>query len=342
MIERVKRTGAWSYGLGAAILLGIGIWIGHVRESTPLAAQQKNPSPAVATNNTPATDASKRVVAYIHGTIPVTREEFGNYLINLYGKDRIDLFVNKKIIEMECAKHNPVVDVTDQEIDALILEDCGRIKISKDDYIRNVLKRYNKSLAEWRNDVMKPRLLLAKLCRDRIPVDEDDLKKMFENRYGEKVRCKIILWPKEQLKIAENYYATLRKDDAGFDSVASKQPNSVLAAHAGEIDPIGRYSGPDSAKVEEYAFNLKVGEVTPIIKLEIGCLVIKRIGTIPPAKNVAFEKVRAQLRKEVIDRKVEKEIPIYFKALRDDANPVFLMENAASSRPTVLRNPTEK
>ena len=187
-------------------------------------------------------------------------------------------------------------------------------------------------LDEWRNDVLKPRLMLAKLCRDQIQVNEEDLRKMFENRYGEKAKVKIILWPIDQGHIARKMYGELRKPgtetnpDADWDVVAAKQPDANLGAKAGEIQPIGRHSGPESAKVEEIAFSLKVGDVSPIIEVaKLGHLVVKRTGTIPAVQGVSFEKVRPELHKEVVDRKLEKEIPNYFKTLKEEAKPLNLL-----------------
>ena len=334
MAQYIRSERFWGLGLSVLVLLGIGFWIGQSSSNAPLAAEPaKTSEVAPVSAVAPVNQAAKRVVAYVYNSVPITREEFGDYLISLYGQERLELYVNKRIIEMECAKKG--IDVTPQEIDAAIADDCKKINVSHDDYIRTVLKqRYGKSLTEWRNDVMRPRLLLAKLCRDQIQVDEEDLKRMYENRYGMKAKCKIILWPKDQRNIAEKMYGTLRGPvdgadpkvaEAAWDSVATKQPDPTLAGRAGEIEPIGRFSGPESEKVEEIAFNLKVGEVSKIIELPIGFLVVKRVGTVEPVKGIDFEKAKADLRKEVIDRKIDKEIPKYFAGIKKEADPKILM-----------------
>jgi hypothetical protein len=329
----------WGLCFGGIALVAVGFGIGHSSSVRPLVAQQNKTGVPPATASAPATD-TPRVVAYIYGTIPITREEYGDYFISLYGKERLDLYVNKRIIEMYCAKKG--VDITPDEITAAIDEDCKRMHISRTEFIDKVLaNRYKKSLDEWRNDVMKPRLLLAKMCRNSVRVEDEDLKKMFENRYGAKARVKIALWPKEQLSIAQKHYGVLRKsgaedtppkyEDFYWDSIAKNQPDSTLASKAGEIEPIGRYSGPQSSKVEEIAFGLKVGEVSPIIGLEIGQLVIKRIGTVEPVKGVTFESVKAELHKEVIERKLESEIPLLFAKIKEEAKPVLLLEQGGAT-----------
>ena len=135
---------------------------------------------------------------------------------------------------------------------------------------------------------------------------------------------------------------TVANPDAGWDSVATKQPDANLAARAGEIEPIGRYSGAESSKVEDIAFALKVGEVSPIVDLSIGFMVIKRIGTIEPEKKWT-SKSKPELYKEVIDRKLVKEVPkLSFDELKKQANPVFIGKPALPQPDPALLPPGTK
>ena len=248
-MRSILRTFArsWVYPLGAFTLVGIGFWWGHARTDVPLAAQQVQPMNNTASATQPAID-TRRAIAYIRDkdagvNIPITREEFGEYFISLFGPDQVETFVNRRIIEMNCAKRG--VEVTWQEVDAQIEEDCKRVGIGKADFIKTILKqRYGKTLNEWRLDVIRPRLMLAKLCRDRIQVTQEELHQIYENRYGKKVRCKIIIWPvnyalkdpkaaqEEATRVhreALRVYGQLIKGDKEFDEVATKQRDTVLA-----------------------------------------------------------------------------------------------------------------
>lgn len=336
--RRIVRN--WRFWLGAATLLGIGFWFGQQNTGNSVVAQQAKGTDAAPETPVNPENNPKRVVAYIYNSMPITREEFGDYLISMYCNDRIDLFVNKKIIDHNCAQKG--ISVTDAEINAAIEDDCKRMSINKKDFIANLLKRYNKSLDEWRFDVMKPRLMLAKYCRDQIVINEEDLRKMFTNRFGEKAQCKIIIWRTGDRQLAQRSYGQLRDSDAGFDAVATKQADANLAASAGAIQPIGHFSGSESDKVEQIVFGLKVGEVSPIIDLPVGHLVVKRTGTIEADKNVDYAKVRDELYKEVLERKVEKEIPVVFKKMLDEAKPQILIGKKRTSLEEFLQpNPTQ-
>jgi hypothetical protein len=319
----------------AAFLLGVGYLFGTLK-SDPLAAQPAGkvvsaggtaPAPAA-----PAPAAGdKRVIAYIHGSTPITREEFGDYLINLFGQDRVRLFVNRRIIEAAAAKRGIVV--TPQEVSAIIDQDCAKLGMNKADFLKNVLaQRYGKTELEWREDVIKPRLMVQAMCRDQLNLTDPELQKVFENIYGEKIQCKVILWPKGSQKEVLRVYDSIRKDDAAFDDAARKQPYSDLQAKGGEIDPIGRHSGPGTAKIEELAFRLTDGQVSEMIDTGNGILVIKRIKSIPAKTGVTFESQRAALVREATDRQMDVLVPQMFARLNEEAKPLFIFSPKDETR----------
>lgn len=315
---------------GATALVGTGYLLGGARIE-PLAAQQK--SPIIPVSGTSTTAPAKpigndqRVVAYIYGNTPITREDFGDYLISQYGADRVRLYVNRRIIEMAGAKRNIVV--TPQEVDAIITQDCAKVGIEKKDFIQKVIKeKYGKTLQEWRDDVIKPRLILQAMCRNDVKIDEADVKKIFENMYGEKRELKIILWPADSKQTAFKRYDAIRKSDAEFDNEARNQLSSDLAARGGLVDPIGRHSGPGSAKIEEIAFRLQVGQLSEVIDTPAGVMVVKCVKHIPARTDVNYEAVKPQMIKELTDRLLDQEVPKMFAKLAEEAKPLFLLNPA--------------
>lgn len=320
MIRVSKRR--LQQSLAASLLMAGGFVIGQVA-GNPLAAENGKPGKTVPVYSSNR-EQDKRVVAYLFGNMPITREEFGDYLIEYYGRERIRLFVNHRIIELAAKKRGVVV--TPQEIDAMIQQDCGKMGVTLNDFVTTILKqRYNKTIDEWRNDVIRPRLLLAAMCRDQITLSEEELKKVYENLYGEKVQCKIIMWSGDQKHNAFRRYDTIRKSDDEFDAEARRQPNSDLSARAGLVDPIGRHSGANTSKIEEVAFKLQEGELSQVIDAGPANLVIKCVKRIPARKDVSFEQARPHLIKELTDRLMEKEIPNFFKKIQEEADPLFIL-----------------
>ena len=311
----------------AAFLVGVGFVFGTLK-SDPLAAQPAGkvvPAAGTAPSAPPtAVAGDKRVIAYMHGSTPITREEFGDYLIHLFGQDRVRLYVNRRIIETAAAKRGIVV--TPQEISAIIDQDCAKLGMNKADFLKNVLtQRYGKTELEWREDVIKPRLMVQAMCKDQLNLTEPELRKVFENLYGEKIQCKVILWPKGSQKEVLRVYDAIRSDEKAFEDAARNQPYSDLQAKGGEIDPIGRHSGPGTAKIEEIAFRMKDGQVSEMIDTGNGTLIIKRIKSIPPKTGVTFESQVEALKREATDRQMDQLVPQMFAKLNLEAKPLFIL-----------------
>lgn len=317
----------------AVLLVGVGFILGSV-EVRPAAAQPgKGVVPAAGTAPAAAAPAAgeQRVIAYIYGSTPITREEFGDYLIEQFGKDRVRLYVNRRIIEAAGAKAGVVV--TPQEVEAIIEQDCVKLGMDRKKFVDVVLAgKYGKTIDEWRNDVIRPRLVLQAMCKTQLKIDDAELKKIYENMYGPKVQCQVILWPKDQAQLAFKAYDKIRNSAAEFDDAARAQPYSDLAARKGMVDPIGRHSGPGTAKIEEIAFRLKDGQLSEIIETPGGIMVIKRVQSIPPRSDITFEAVRQQLVKELTDRQMDQEVPKMFARIAEEARPLFILSPKDETR----------
>lgn len=272
-------------------------------------------------------DAGQRVVAYIHGTVPITREELGEYLIARYGAEKLQLLVNTRIIEMACkARH---IDITEAEIEAAIEEDLAGLNIKRGDFAQLLKKEYGQSVLEWKLDVVRPRVLLSKLCRERIQITEDELKQMYEFRYGRKVQVRIIMWPPGQDKQALSDFEKIRQSDDAFDRAARSQHISTLAATGGVVNPIAKGGATSNDIVEQEAFKLQQGELSRLISTPQGTMVLKCVGHVEPKTGHDFQKERPELMKAVYDRRISMEIPKVVEALRAEAKPQVFLKNDA-------------
>src|SRR5205807_393395 len=114
----------------------------------------------------------------------VTREQLGEYLIARYGAERLDLMVNKLIVEQECAAR--AITVSEAEVEAALEKDVKTAQAAdRADFVKNVLRANRTTLYGYREDVLRPKLLLAKLARGNVTVEADDLRRAFEAYHGE-------------------------------------------------------------------------------------------------------------------------------------------------------------
>jgi hypothetical protein len=276
-------------------------------------------------------DYGQRVVAFIYKNVPITREDLGEYLIARFGAERVEYLVNRRIIEMACQQRG--ITVTDAEVDAQMKEDIKSFggTITEQQFVDVILKRYNKTLYEWREDVIRPKLALSKFCRGQITVTEQDLQNAFEAKYAERIKCRMIVLPQEMgLHKASDLWVKVKASDAEFDQVASSQFIPQLAARKGEIPDIHRHFGdlPSEVKIEQAAFGLRnVGDVSDLLEMpDKTFIILKLVKREPPDTTVKPSEVRAALHKEVFETKLARAIPVIFKELRDNAKPDILLK----------------
>lgn len=300
-----------------------GTWVVFAALFTTAQALAADPEPTA-----PAGDYGQRVVAYVYDKIPITREELGEYLIARQGTDKIELLVNKRIIEIACQQRG--LEVTAAEVEAAFEEDLKGVRVNRKEFIDNVLKQYGKSLYEWKEDVIKPRLMLTKLSRERVQVTEDEVRKAYDGEFGERVEVRIIIWPRGQEKFAFEAHERLRKSDEEFERYARQQAVGSLAATGGRIKPFGRGCGTHP-EVEKEAFLLQPGEVSRLIATNDGTIMLKVDRLLPPDATARYEDHKERLTREVYDKKMAAEIPKLMKVLRDQANPNVILKKTLTA-----------
>jgi hypothetical protein len=240
------------------------------------------------------------------------------------GAEKLELLVNKKIVELSCKQRG--VDVSAAEVEAALDQDCTDLGVSRNIFVEQVLRQYKKTLYEWKEDVIRPRLLLTKLCRDRVQVTEEEIHQAFEAHYGEKVEVRILMYPKDQHKVLYKIYEEIRNNEAAFEHAARNQPNPQLAMTGGAVKPISRFSGNDP-RIEKVAFSLRPGEVSEVFEVPEGLLIMKCIKQIPPERTKVYENEREALQREVFDKKTQQEVAKIFKELKDQAKPVQYLKS---------------
>lgn len=295
----------------------------------PLAAEEPKPLPK---DLAPSGPAATRVVAYIHGNVPITREELADFLIARGGETKLELLTNKHIIEAEAAKAG--VSVTRQEVEAALNEDLKGVE--KRDVVLMILKQSGKSMLEWREDVIRPRLLLGKMVRDTIKVEEAEVKVAHEAQYGEKRQARIIVWPKANTKKpSDAVVAATRGSEAEFDRIAANQPDPQLAKSGGSIAPVGRNPNAQDPTAINKLFSLKVNEISELFETQDSWMLMRCTAIIPPDANFALDKpaVRAEIEREIIDRKLGEAIPKLFNAIKSQYKASVIPCNPTEVKP---------
>jgi parvulin-like peptidyl-prolyl isomerase len=312
-------------GIGVVTLAGLAYCGGRFGPAPKATAVPPAP-PQTAAPAAPATDYSRRAVAYIFGNIMISREELGEYLIARQGADRLNFLVNRRIIEHACREKG--VTVTNAEVEQALAEDLKSLNVNLKDFESKILKSHQKTLFEWKEDVIRPKLQMRKLCLPTVRVTEEDIKDAFQAYYGEKVKCRMIMFPPGagQDQIATKVWEKIHDNEDEFARAARQQASVQLAAKAGDIPPIGWHTTGDD-RLERAAFRLRPGEVSEVLQFPQGYVILKCDARIPADTTKKLDNERAMLEKEIIEKKLVNEaIPKFFAELQKRANAKLFLQ----------------
>jgi hypothetical protein len=263
-------------------------------------------------------------VAYIYNSIPITRQELGEFLIARVGAERLEFLVMRKIIEQECLKRG--MGVTDAEVEAQLVDDLRAMNIpSLKAFVDGILTRYKKTLFEYKEDVVRLKLELRKLCSVGIKVLPNEVQEAFEAKYGPKVHCRVIGLAKEmRMADRQKVWNAVRNDEKAFLEYARKNNTPSLASTGGLVPPIHQHFG--DKVIERIAFSLDKGEVSEVFQIADKSWIILRCEERIPSttgQHQMADEYRT-LEREVFERKLAEAVPEAYESFRKAANPTLL------------------
>jgi hypothetical protein len=273
----------------------------------------------------PSGQGDSAVVAEVFGQ-PITRKELIDELLARRGKQQLELLINRRIIDIAAQRAGIVVTDTEVENELRdIMRAAGAVTASE--FERGHLKPLMQmSVLEYKEDVLRPGMMMRRLAGSRVQVTEADLKQAFEARYGEKVQCRMIILDKRSRKLANELHAQIAGNKANFIAQAQRQGNRDLAAAGGLVEPIGRHTLNDV--IEQRAFELRDNEVSEVIEDSKGQLVLLlRERLIPPDRSRNFDAERPALERIVLEEKAKQEVPKLMKELRAAAKVQDFLNN---------------
>ncbi|MFO0813548.1 MAG: hypothetical protein U0796_10030 [Gemmatales bacterium] len=277
-----------------ALLAGVGLCGGLVSQTVP---------------------ADKEVVAHVNG-VPITRQQLADELIARKGRAQLEALVHRTLIEQTCKSKG--ITLTDKEVnDELIAEMKASASANLLDFEKSMLSPRKSNLLEYREDVIKPRLLIQKLASAQLTVNEDDLRREFASKYGEKVAIRMIQCKDSQM--AKKIWGEIGGRPQMFIHFAKLNENPDLAASAGMLTPFGRHTTHDL--IEKRAFDLKEGEISEVLQMaEKVYVIIMKEHDLPAKSGVSFESCREELKASALEKKRQVEVPKIVKQIKDQAS----------------------
>ncbi len=264
------------------------------------------------------------IVAVVNGE-NLTRGELSDLLIESFGDQGLDVLIRRIVIYQQADKLGITVDPEEVNERLERLVDREIIKIAKangledEDQLREELGRRDVDLDDFKETLssrlgkgMEVQILAEKAVATTVTVTEEDLKKAYEQEYGEKIEASqiVVNTRKEADEILEKI-----RSGADFETLARNESIDRLSAAAGgRMRPFGPNEGvfgPEVAYLEK-------GQVSDIIRTENGYHILK-IVDIREKSSKDFEDVKSELEELVIRKKVNKRMEPWVSSVLERA-----------------------
>jgi parvulin-like peptidyl-prolyl isomerase len=197
------------------------------------------------------------------------------------------------------------IEVTDEEVDAELTKFKKEVFDGSDEKFQAELKKQNVTLEQVKRDIR------AKLVQDEIyakvtgdvKVTDKEVRDYYDknkSQYGNPVSRTVRHILVEKKARADELYAQL-KAGASFAALAkknSKDPGS--AAQGGKLTVSKGQTVPEFDKL---AFTMKNNELSEPVKTQYGWHIILAVSDIKPATVTPFEKVKEQIRQQLLEAK---------------------------------------
>jgi len=301
-------------------------WLGMVLLMATAASGQ-TAAPSTTAGPQPAPGSAKSampIMAVVNGE-QITRQELANECMRRYGEEVLENLIHKQVIEQACQARNVIV--TDKDVETEIRFVADRFGLSVDRWLTVLQSERDIDPQQYRRDIIWPTLALRRLASAQISVSDEEFRQAFESEYGPKVRARVIAVSSREK--ADWLRKSVQSDPDSFPRLAKEHSEDRATASAyGVIPPIRKHMGDPS--VEQVAFSLKEGEVSPIIQVGNQYLILKCEQQIPRT-YVAAEQMPAiekQLKQQIVDHKMRVESANVFQQLQSQAQITTILGDA--------------
>jgi len=237
--------------------------------------------------------------------------------------------IDNILIEQEAKKSGAGIIVKDEEVMEVIQDMLAKQKLSMQEFSKN-LAQEGKSLdsvkKEIRGQMMRARLLRREV-KAKILVSDEEIGEYYnKNRQDyegkETVRIKqiLLLLPPDADKTiiakVKNEAMQLHKrimNGESFDLMALNYSQGPAAAQRGDVGFIGR--GTIIPEVEAVAFSLPVGQVSEVIKSDVGFHIIQVVDK-KGAGLKPIAAVREEIKTKIEDEKLDKKFDEWIASVR--------------------------
>jgi foldase protein PrsA len=236
-----------------------------------------------------------------------------------HAKETLDDIISRLLIHQACQAQG--IAITEQEIQREVVEFARRMKVPTETWYQLMQSQRNLTPAQYHRTVIWPMLALKKLAGTEVQITEEELQQAFIRDYGPRVEARMIL-VEGNVRQATQIWEQAKADPENFSRLASEvsaEPNS--RALGGQIPPIRRFASPPNsqqAKVEEHAFGMQPGEISPVMQIDDKFVILRCEKQTQPVVT-DIEQVRGDLTEQLKELKVQEGVGKKFAEIKAKA-----------------------
>ena len=298
----------------------------------------------VAFSSTAASEVIDRILATVNGEI-ITQSEFMRYKTMIFfgaaekpsGREAdrqiLENMIERKLLIQEAKKLE--IEVKDKEVDRA-LDDILKNNNLTRARLEEELAKQGLTLAAYRqllHDEIMQSHVLGRQIHSKIIITDKDVQDYYNQsmrqheKKGPRIRIQqiLLLVPKDagQKKIAEieRTAASLRdRILAGedFGKLAATYSQGAGAQQGGELGYF--YRGDLMPEIENIVFNLEPGQVSPVIKTDLGFHIMRVLERDAPADNATWQDRAREIRGILYGIEFEKRVRDYIDGLKAKAH----------------------
>jgi parvulin-like peptidyl-prolyl isomerase len=290
-------------------------------------AQQAAPVRAAAPAAAPAAQAAPAkspVMAVVNGE-QITRQSLAEECVRRYSNDVLESMLSKQLLLQACQSRG--VTITQKDVEDEIQQVATKFGLSVDRWLTLLESERNVDPQQYRKDIIWPTLALRRLAAHQTTVSQQDFRQAFEAEYGPKVKARLIAVTSRQK--ADWVVKAAQANPDSFAQLAKEHSEDRATASAyGVIPPIRKHVGDPN--LEQVAFGLKEGEISPVIPVGNQYLILQCEKQIPQIyiSSEHLPQIEAQLKERLAEHKTRVESAELFQQLQSQAQIVNVLKDA--------------
>ncbi len=314
--------------LEAALEAGLGLTVAIVLTFHLIALVAAETGAAETGAVAPTAPATPSVVAVVNAD-PITSDQLADESVRRYGTDILDNMMNRHLILQACKARG--IEVTNADVSAEVQRTAAKFGLPLESYLQLLQDERDISPDQYSNEVIWPMLALRRLVDDRVKVSDDEFNRAFIARYGESMKCRMIMVSDQ--KVAQSLRERALAEPEMFGALAKEHSQDEGSASVrGLIPPIRRYSG--DSRIEEAAFALQENQISEVLQLGDQWIVLQAVRRMPATSPSAqaMPAIRDQITDSIRDEKMRDASTELFAELQRDAQVVKILGDEEASR----------